>query len=256
MLIELDTYNEKTRLPSYSIEVEDRAVGQAAGRACYLLKVEPNAMRSVTYRRTPAQRGELLFESVRVGTRYPFSLFHKWRFDSSPQSLLIYPRRLPWDVEAATGYHEGEQGGQATGRGAETRGLREYRERDEIRRIHWKRSATLGKTVVREMEAEASRVVCLVVDNARPENDAGFSNRLESVISRAAYAVEVLVARGASVEVVARGQRSALMVPGARVDPVWRFLACLSAVEHAEAPPIAPGHSRAQRLVVEPAEGA
>ena len=118
--------------------------------------------------------------------------------------LLVYPALLPTQLPFGSGKEEGDQAGVTKGRGTETRELRDYRSEDEVRSIHWKRSASLGRPVVREFEREASLVLSLLVDNA-PHAPA---SELEEDLSRAAYLVERALARGYSVEVCARGGRS------------------------------------------------
>ena len=61
--------------------------------------------------------------------------------------------------------------------------------------------------------------------------DAGF----EHAVSEAATQVVSGLARGLSIEVVARGSRSPLLAAGASADPILRYLALLSATPVASA---------------------
>jgi len=129
-----------------------------------------------------------------------------------------------------------------TGAGTEVAGLREYRDGDEARAIHWRRSASLGRMIVRERHRDASRRVTLAVDERRPEGaDEAWEARFEAMISRVAAVAAQTLEAGAAVEVVARGGSSPLVLPGQPPDPVWRFLARLEAVDAADvddAPPV------------------
>ncbi len=229
-LIELAVKNGKQRLVSYSVEIEDQAENQSNDRRCYYLKIAPGEEQVATYRRVPERRGVLVFEGFRVATRFPFSLFEKWRELQNEGELLVYPALLPTPIPFGSGKEEGDQSGVTKGRGTETRELRDYRSEDEVRSIHWKRSASLGRPVVREFEREASLVLALVVDNAPHVATA----ELEEDLSRAAYLVERALARGYSVEVCARGGRSPLLAGGSPPDPIWRFLALLEKCERFE----------------------
>jgi uncharacterized protein (DUF58 family) len=229
-LIELAVKNEKQRLVSYSVEIEDQALNEKNERRCYYLKIAPNEEQVATYRRVPERRGPLVFEGFRVATRFPFSLFEKWRELPSDAELLVYPALLVTPIPFGSGKEEGDQSGVSKGRGTETRELRDYRAEDEVRSIHWKRTASLGRPVVREFEREASLVLSLVVDNGPHAANLD----LEREISRAAYLVERALARGFSVEVCARGGRSTLLSGGSPPDAIWRFLALLERVERFE----------------------
>ena len=225
-LIELALKNGKERLVSYSIEVEDQAEGEKNERRCYYLKVPPGEEQVATYRRVPQRRGPMVFTSFRVATRFPFSLFEKSRELSREEELLVYPALLPTPMPGGTGREEGDQAGVTKGRGTETRELRDYRSEDEVRSIHWRRTASLGKPVVREFEREAALVLSLKLDNARsaaPE----FATELEETVSRAAYLAERALTRGFSVEICVRGGRSPLLGGGSPPDVLWRFLALL-----------------------------
>jgi uncharacterized protein (DUF58 family) len=238
MLVELVLRNEKGRLPSFSLEVEDVAEGARAERRCYFLKVEPSGEQRATYRREAERRGVLRFTSLRISTRYPFGLFDKWRIVSLPGELLVYPRldRTARAPELAAGLRSGTEQ-RARGTGTEPAGLREYREGDEARSLHGRRSAALGRLVVREREREASHTLVVSLDNAIPEGEA-HEVALERAISRAAGMLVDAHERGASVEVLARGSASPRVPAGAPIDPVLAFLARLSAVRPEGAPPL------------------
>ena len=237
-LIELAVHNGKRRLVSYSLEVEDIATGEINDRRCYYLKVPPQAEQVATYRRTPTRRGLLVFGELRVLTRFPFALFEKWRELSLPGQLLVYPKPLATKLPSALALSVGEQTGASPGRGVETRELRDYRSGDELRAIHWKRSAAFGRPIVRELEREAAPTFSVLLDNFKPEGaGSDWEETFEREISHAAYLVEHGFRRGFPVEVCARGSRSPLSAQGT-MDPVLRFLALLEPIS--EAQPFAP----------------
>ncbi len=227
-LIEIQTLNSKERLVSYSVEIEDQAVAELNDRRCYFLKIAPGATQSATYRRVPKKRGIMRFSSFRVSTRFPFSLFEKWREFDTEAELLVFPELRTTRLPEGLSRDEGHERGVSKGRGTETRELRDYREGDEVRSIHWRRSAAMGKPVVREFEREAASLYCFVLDNAlHPQaNDVDVSD-IETQISRVAFLIERALSRGASVEVCARGARSVLLGGDSTPDPIWRFLALL-----------------------------
>ena len=231
-LVELSLHNRKQRVPSYSLEVEDLAVGLPTERRCYFLKVAPNAEQVAAYRRTPRRRGYLHLRGFRVATRYPFGIFENWRVLPIPGDMLVYPALLPEEPHPPEPRSQGvESPSYKLGVGTEIAGLRAYRDGDEARRIHWRRSAALSRIVVVERHRDASAQLTIALDNARPTDaderwDAGF----ELAVSQAATLAMSNHGQGLNVEVVCRGSRSPVVLSGAPLDPLLRFLALLEAV--------------------------
>ena len=251
-LIELVLRNGKSRLESYSLEVEDLVTGTPTERRCYFLKVAPGGEQVAAYRRTPARRGVLRLDGFRVATRYPFGIIEKSRSWDAPGELLVYPALRPAPDAGLTRVLGAQDVPAARiGAGSEFAGLREVREGDDARTVHWRRSAALGRIVVRERHRDEALRVALVVDNARPEGaDAAWEAALEETISRAAWLAQRALARGAAVEVLARGERSPFVAAGSAADPVWRFLALLAPIPAKGAPPLAAAGSGARVLDV------
>jgi uncharacterized protein (DUF58 family) len=102
-----------------------------------------------------SHRSHLSLTGIRVECRYPFNLFSCTVEIGSAGSLTVYPamgrvRHDPWRTSAA-----GQSQSARTARDRENPeeffGVREYREGDNLRWIHWRRSAHTGELVVREM---------------------------------------------------------------------------------------------------------
>jgi uncharacterized protein (DUF58 family) len=248
VLIEVAVRNGKEKLGSYSVEVEDHAEAEPNDRRCYFLKIGAREEQISTYRRIPKRRGRMLLTTFRISTRFPFSLFEKWREIDILDELVVLPALIPTVLSDALGQQEGGDRGTSKGRGTETRELREYRSGDEMRAIHWRRSAALGKVVVRELEREAAQLISIQLDNAGRAGDPSFEADFEERISRAASLVERAVARGYGVEICARGQRSPRLEGHSPPDPAWRFLALIAAVDERSAPAMAQP-TRGARLV-------
>ena len=251
VLIEIGLRNHKTRVPSYSLEVEDLAENQAPERRCYFLKVAPDSEQVAAYRRTLDKRGVLKLEGFRVATRYPFGMIEKWRMIAAPAELVVYPAILRQDVLDAGATELGnESAARKRGPGSEIAGLRDYQSGDPARAIHWRRTAALGKLVVYERHDDESAHVTVLLDNARPASaderwDAGF----ERAISRAAALALAAAGRELRMEVICRGSRSPQLLPGSPADPVLRFLALLQPVAAESAPAF--GHAGAGSRVIE-----
>jgi uncharacterized protein (DUF58 family) len=249
-LVEIVLRNHKARLPSFSLEVEDRAESLPTDRRCYFLKVEADGEQRATYRRDLPRRGRVSFSALRVSTRYPFGLFDKWRVLPMPGELLVFPRvdgaaRAP----ALASGGEGAPDRIVRGPGIEPAGLRDYRIGDEARSLHGRRSAALGRLVVREREREASRTLVVALDEAIDLGDELAIARLERAISHVAGIAVDAHARGATVEIVCRGSSSARVPPSGSLDPIFAHLALLVPIARESAPPL---ETRRADLVVTP----
>ncbi len=234
-LIEVAAHNEKRWLASVSVETIDAIDGQDASPARFL-RVPAGETRLAGYPFAPARRGSLELGSMRVVTRYPFGLIEKGYTLFEPDEAIVYPRLLdrvdappiqPVQGDAAPVHR--------TGRGSEFAGsVRLYREGDEARDIHWRRTASRGAIVVREHEQDTSAMVTLHVDNVIPngsDDESDWRDRFERSISEVATIATVYLAQGASVQVRAADEISPLVAGGMAPDPIWRFLALLRAVD-------------------------
>lgn len=238
-VVELVVSNRKRRLPSLSLDVQDALDGEAVAGRGFVLKLGPLRQQRITYRLRPMQRGCVAFEGYRLATRYPFGLFEKWRWLHDPWQWWVYPALRPGATASMRASLAGVEPARAgRGRGLEPVGLREYREGDEARDIHWRRSASLGRVVVKEREPESDTHVTLILDNVRPANaDTTWAQQLEERISRAATLVLDVTRRGGTVRVLTRSGASPLAARGA-TDTVLGFLSRLQPVEPGTAEPL------------------
>lgn len=233
-LIEVDAHNEKRWLASISIEALDEVDGEETAPARFL-RVAAGGAEDANYGFVPQRRGVLELGVIRVRTRYPFGLIEKGYTIYQPDELVVYPKLLeriaappvqPVPGDAAPMHR--------TGRGSEFAGsVRFYREGDEARDIHWKRTASRGDLVVREHEQDASSLVTLTVDNVVPnglEDEGEWRDQLERSISEVATVAASYLAQGVSVQVQTRDDASPLVVGGTAPDPIWRFLALVKPV--------------------------
>jgi uncharacterized protein (DUF58 family) len=156
------------------------------------------------YRCLPSRRGVYRFSKARIASRYPLGLVEGSCFLDLPDRLVVYPemgrlsRRWSTLIEAE---HAGQQSTRHR-RGwneGDFYALREWRNGDSRRWIHWRTSAKLGKLAVRQFEQRRSCDVVLLVDL---HQSASPSNRdlavVEATISFAATAVVDLCRRGGS----------------------------------------------------------
>jgi uncharacterized protein (DUF58 family) len=245
-LVEIEVFNNKNRVPSYAIEVEDLRAGQPADKRCFFLKISPRSTQIAAYRRTPLRRGLERHTGFRIATRFPFGLFEKSREVDAPDELVIYPAvdpvRLP---QRGHGETAGDAGPLGRGSGEEIYALRPMRDGDDPRDIYWRKCTIPGHLVLRERAREMRHEVELVIDNIRPppflsdDDDATvpgadqFERRIREVAS---YAV-AHIKRGDRVTVATTSQERVVSDKTRGIDPVLRFLALLSQVDAGTPPP-------------------
>jgi uncharacterized protein (DUF58 family) len=232
--------NDKQRLPSFSIEIEDLVVsGTPPGprpldKKCYFLKIPARRTQSTSYRHTFPRRGRYSFEGFRVATKFPFALFRKSRDVDAPGEVIVYPAVYPVVAPQPSGAMGGEDARARLGRRGEFFGLRELRHGDDVRDVHWRKAAHLGRLMVREYEEEAQRKATVFIDNALPAGaGTAESDALERAISHAASLASAYVGRGYAVKLVARGALVAAGQGPAHLSRILRALALLETVTEA-----------------------
>lgn len=236
-LVEIEVFNQKKRLPSYAVEIEDLRSGQPADKRCFFLKVSPGSSQVAAYRRTPARRGLDQHVGFRVATRFPFGFFEKSREIPSVGELIIYPAvdavRLPENQAGSV-----TEGAFASKRGSgdEILGLRAMREGDDPRDIYWKRSSASGTHVVLERAREVQSRVVLRLSNSFTGDEPteqlleSFERRIREVASLALAHLR----RGESARIETTSGASCFASPASGADPVLKFLALLDLEKQGE----------------------
>ncbi len=234
-LMEIAVENLKGRLSSYSIEIEDLVVAKPLDKKCYFLKIPAGRAQRTSYRHTISRRGLHRFDGFRIGTKYPFALFRKSRDVKAVSEVVVFPAvyRVPPPTPRA--HHSGETRSERMGRRGEFFGLREYRDGDDRRDIHWRSTARAGRLLVREYEDEAQRRATVVCDNALPPSlhevdestptDEELEDALERAISLAASLATTYIGMGYQVRLITRG---AAVPFGAGQPQLTRILTALA----------------------------
>jgi uncharacterized protein (DUF58 family) len=239
-LMGISLRNAKNRLPSFSIEIEDllgtddERRPQLVDKKCYFLKIPAGRTQATSYRHTFARRGRYRFHGFRVSTKFPFALFRKSRDVELAGEVIVFPAVYPVAVPSVSSAHAGTEARGRAGRRGEFHGLREMRQGDDHRDVHWRSSAHKGRLMVREYEEESHRRATVLVDNALPaEASDEERDALERAISTAASLCASYAARGYAVRLVARGTAVAPALGQAQLNRILRTLALLPTVTSA-----------------------
>lgn len=241
--------NDKRRLPSFSVEVEDLVAGRPIEKRCYFLKLPSGRTQETAYRHVASRRGRLKLSGFRLSTRFPFGLIHKSKDIEAPAELLVYPALVPVPGNLLRGFASQHGRGlhKWRSRRGEFFGLREFRQGDDPRDIHWRTSARRGAPFVREAEDDEGQEVCLVLDNSvtsaapaaggtrtpPPSGEAGGDDTdapFEETVSLTASLACELLARGYRVGLCARGEEITPEGGQAQATRLLRFLALVAPV--------------------------
>lgn len=229
--------NQKRRFPSFSIEVEDILESKSLDKKCYFLKIPAQKTQQTHYKLTFPQRGRYSFRGFRVATKFPFALYRSSRLIKSPAEILVYPRIRDVTHLAARGRRRGEGGkGRVFERGDSFFGLKEYREGDDLRDIHWKATARAGRLISREYESTASRHVHILFDSALPSRDEAAPEEMEGAVEIVASLVQYYVMRGYSVELTDRSGHIEASTGPAQLSRILAHLAVLEIAPPQEKP--------------------
>jgi uncharacterized protein (DUF58 family) len=144
-------------------------------------------------------RGIVELKSLDFYTRYPFGFFLKKRRIRINGEVVVFPRLLA--EETARARFRPVEGDQDTanrpGPGSEIHSFREYVRGDSLRHVYWKKSASLGRWIIKQTDAEAARAVHVVVDPYKPRTVS--EDEFELMVSEAATFIFHAVRRGLDV---------------------------------------------------------
>ena len=149
------------------------------------------------------RRGLVQLTSIGLYTRYPFGFFLKKRRVAIGGDVVVYPHLLDQDVARerfSPVEGDDQQPSSRPGPGSDVHSFREYTRGDSLRHVAWKKSASLGRWIIKQTESDAGRAVHVVVDpyKSRAASDDDF----ERMVSEAATFIYEALRRDLEVIVV------------------------------------------------------
>lgn len=184
---------------------DGRARLPAAFGQAFVTVVAGRGQERVKYDLALRRRGWYRFSETAIETILPLGLFNSAVVRRAATRLVVYPRL--GDVDAAF-FRELDVSLEFIRRTRQSRaeedfrGLREFREGDSPKWIHWRSSARLGKPVVKEFEEPQSRRVLIILDTNLQRLGPQRFPAFETAISFAGTLTRDLVRRGCEVEFV------------------------------------------------------
>jgi uncharacterized protein (DUF58 family) len=193
--------------------------------------IAPNEAAEVHVEVMPLRRGVLRFTGVTLARTDPLGLARAAATLPLPQSVLILPRRYPVPAIALPGTAKYQEGGVAlassVGQSEEYVALRDYRNGDPLRHIHWRSWARVGKPVVKEFEDEFFVRHALVLDTF---TDHLHGEVFEEAVSVAASLACALPTQESLLDLLFVGPQSYRFTAGRGVAHVEQILEILASV--------------------------
>ncbi|MGD0260263.1 MAG: DUF58 domain-containing protein [Verrucomicrobiota bacterium] len=191
----------------------------------------PNEEAEVRVELTPLRRGVLRFTGVTLARPDPLGLVRALSTVPLPQTVLILPRRYSLPAMALPGTAKYQERGVAlaasVGQSEEYVALRDYRQGDPLRHIHWRSWARVGRPVVKEFEDEFFVRHALVLDTfSRPPHSEVF----EEAVSVAASFACTLPTQESLLDLLFVGPQSYCFTAGRGVAHVEQMLEILASV--------------------------
>lgn len=116
------------------------------------------------------RRGVAQLKALDSYTRYPFGFFLKKRRLRISSETVVFPK-IGTENDARERFRpiSGDQStSNRAGLGTEIHSFREFVRGDSLRHVYWKKSASIGRWIMKQTELDAGRALHVVVDPYRP----------------------------------------------------------------------------------------
>ncbi len=180
-----------SRLPTGLLLAEDTVPFSLGTRPRFVLdRIEPGGTRSLTYPLQSDTRGKFAIGPLHVHVADTFGLVRIGSEAAAPGTLVVTPAITPLPRTSLAGTWLGEGGTRAStaaAAGEDDVVPREYRDGDELRRVHWRSTARRGELMVRREEQRwRNRAVLFLDTRATGHVGRGPSSSFEYAVGAAA----------------------------------------------------------------------
>ncbi|KAB8185536.1 DUF58 domain-containing protein [Microbispora catharanthi] len=196
-----------TRLPTGLLLVEDTLQYALGTRPRFVLdRMESRGVREIDYKVSSDLRGRFPIGPLSVRIADPFGLVELTRSFTVTDTLVVTPEVVPLPPVRLSGEYSG--GGDSRTRSVAAAGdddvaPREYRQGDDLRRVHWRSTARRGELMVRREEQELQSRGALLLDTRRhAHRGEGPRSSFEVAVSAAASIGVHLSAEGLALRLV------------------------------------------------------
>lgn len=225
-----------TRLPTGLLLVEDTVPYALGVRPRFVLdRVESRGIREIDYRVRSDLRGRYTIGPLSVRIADPFGLVELTRSFTISDTLVVTPQVVALPHVRLSGEWTG--GGDSRTRSVAAAGdddvaPREYRQGDDLRRVHWRSTARYGELMVRREEQQWQSRGALLLDTRRhAHRGEGPRSSFEVAVSAAASIGVHLAHEGLGLRLVTDQGAEHLTDTGLS----WSLLDTLAVVRHSPA---------------------
>jgi len=253
-VVGVEIENTSRFLPAYGLVVRD-SDGRAAIREPFLAA---KGRRCHSVELVFPDRGRHELGAWRLDVLLPLGFFLKSKELVFDREVLVFPRLLPTSSASVRrgGGRRSPDALESRGREGEVTQLRDFREGDELRSLHWKQTARQQRLVVVERQRTTERPVYFVIDPRLDDPaDPRQRDRFERLVSEVATGVVLRLREGVPVGVVV----GSIVVPPARsvrqTPMLMQPLAEVMPRPRSDAAPADVGAARTQFFSVSEARG-
>ncbi|TQN43425.1 uncharacterized protein (DUF58 family) [Blastococcus colisei] len=163
----LELTNSDTRTGGLWLLTEQLPADLGSSPRFLVERLAPGARTALSYRVHGARRGRHVLGPLRLRLVDPFGLVERSAVGADSAPLLVVPRVRPLGTDGPAGGHGG--GGEGSRRtiavhGEDDVSIREYRQGDDLRKVHWRATARTGELMVRLEERPWRAQATLLVD--------------------------------------------------------------------------------------------
>jgi uncharacterized protein (DUF58 family) len=231
--------NKRTYFCSYSIRLMELIDNHHLSTmpSVYISYLKPGETRTVEILVSPMRRGLLNVSGTRIASKFPFGLLTRFRTVPDNKTITVYPalgtlNSTLFPSQKLEQYYSGSSDLKHRGASDEFFALREYRPGDHPRLIHWKRTATVGRLLVREMSQYTPHRLTVILDTHIPKITERNSILFEQAVSFAATVLCHSVEKGYRSALVCGGPTPVAVPPISGREAQYRILKVLGMVEH------------------------
>ncbi|GAA0413688.1 membrane protein [Acrocarpospora corrugata] len=225
-----------TRLPTGLLLIEDTLQYALGTRPRFVLdRVEAKGIREIDYKVRSDLRGRFSIGPLAIRITDPFGLVELARTFTVTDTLVVTPQVIALPQVRLSGEWTG--GGDSRTRSVAAAGdddvaPREYRQGDDLRRVHWRSTARYGELMVRREEQQWQSRGALLLDTRRPAHRGdGPRSSFEVAVSAAASIGVHLAQEGLGLRLVTDQGAQHLTETGVS----WSLLDTLAVVRQSQA---------------------
>ena len=181
---------------------------------------------------TPKVRGKYPLTSPQLVTEFPFGLWKARKPIEVQSRLIVWPHRFPlpqFPIPAGAPSWVGQSSENAAGVVGHRTTVREYRQGDSMRQIHWAKTALYDKLVSYDREGLAVSDATITLDtqsDLHPER--GPDSTLEWTIRIAASVGDTLLRQGIGVTLLSHSSQFSSLTDGSNPAGMLDWLAALN----------------------------